>query len=233
VLDDGEARREAHGSVRQARAFDAAEAVLDRTAPRRGAEFQAHAEQPGEAEPRQPGQEGRVGFRPGVQHQRGVVRAAWCARRGRRRAARPGSWACPRAAAGRARAGGATPPRPKPDPDGAGRGSARRRFAIRAEAPVFATPGAARAYKGLDPLLSAFVAVREPRLDTRLIVAGRAGHGGCGSRFVEPAPGALLMPHRIDDATVSTSCGPPAGPSYPSAGWCRPACCWPKPSACP
>lgn len=30
----------------------------------------------------------------------------------------------------------------------------------------------------------------------------RAGNGGCGGRFVEPAPGELFLPHRIDDATV-------------------------------
>jgi glycosyltransferase involved in cell wall biosynthesis len=87
-------------------------------------------------------------------------------------------------------------------PDDVDRDAARRYFGIPDEAPVFATLGAARAYKGLDLLLRAFAAARERLPDARLVVAGRTGHPACGGRFVEPAPGVLLMPNRIDDATV-------------------------------
>jgi glycosyltransferase involved in cell wall biosynthesis len=88
-------------------------------------------------------------------------------------------------------------------PDDASRDSARRYFGIGPEAPVFVTLGAARAYKGLDLLLRAFGGVRDRRPDARLIVAGRTGlPAGAGARFVEPAPGVLLMPNYIDDATV-------------------------------
>jgi beta-1,4-mannosyltransferase len=87
-------------------------------------------------------------------------------------------------------------------PDDASRDSARRYFGIDADAPVFVTLGAARAYKGLDLLLRAFASVRERRPDARLIIAGRTGHPACGGRFAEPAPGVVLMPHYIDDASV-------------------------------
>jgi glycosyltransferase involved in cell wall biosynthesis len=87
-------------------------------------------------------------------------------------------------------------------PDDASRDSARRYLGIGAAAPVFVTLGAARAYKGLDLLLRAFAGVRERSPDARLIVAGRTGHPACGGRFVEPAPGVLLMPNHVDDASV-------------------------------
>lgn len=44
--------------------------------------------------------------------------------------------------------------------------------------------------------------MRERRPDARLIVAGRTGHPASGARFVEPAPGVLLIPNHIDDASV-------------------------------
>ena len=87
-------------------------------------------------------------------------------------------------------------------PDDASRESARRYFGIGAEAPVFVTLGAARAYKGLDLLLRAFAGVRERVPEARLIVAGRTGLPAGSGRFVEPAPGVILMPNFIDDATV-------------------------------
>lgn len=87
-------------------------------------------------------------------------------------------------------------------PDDATRASARRYFGIPAAAPVFATVGAARAYKGLDLLLHAFALARGRLPDARLIVAGRTGLSEFTGRFVEAAPGVLLMPSRIDDATV-------------------------------
>ena len=87
-------------------------------------------------------------------------------------------------------------------PDDASRESARRYFGIGAEAPVFVTLGAARAYKGLDLLLRAFAGVRERVPEARLIVAGRTGLPAGSGRFVEPAPGVILMPNFIDDTTV-------------------------------
>jgi glycosyltransferase involved in cell wall biosynthesis len=87
-------------------------------------------------------------------------------------------------------------------PDDANRESARRYFGIGAEAPVFVTLGAARAYKSLDLLLGAFASVRDRLPEARLIVAGRTGLPAGSGRFVEPAPGVVLMPNFIDDATV-------------------------------
>lgn len=87
-------------------------------------------------------------------------------------------------------------------PDDVGRGAARRYFGIGAEAPAFVTLGAARAYESLDLLLRAFASVRERLTEARLVVAGRTGQPACGARFVEPAPGVLMVPHYMDGATV-------------------------------
>ncbi len=86
-------------------------------------------------------------------------------------------------------------------PDDIGKAAARKYFGIAAEAPVFVTLGALRAYKGVEVLLDAFAAVQDTRPDARLIIAGRTGQPA-GGRFVRLRPGVLVMPRYIDDATV-------------------------------
>ncbi|WP_135469765.1 glycosyltransferase family 4 protein [Crenalkalicoccus roseus] len=86
-------------------------------------------------------------------------------------------------------------------PDDIGRAAARRYFGLDPEAPVFVTLGNLRPYKGIEVLQAAFAALRARLPEARLIIAGRSGTPAFG-RFREPSPGVLLMPDRIDDATV-------------------------------
>jgi len=86
-------------------------------------------------------------------------------------------------------------------PDDIGQTAARRYFDIAPDAPVFATLGAMRAYKGIDLLLEAFRAVQARVPSARLLLAGRA-NANTTARYVSAGPGILALPQYIDDATV-------------------------------
>jgi beta-1,4-mannosyltransferase len=86
-------------------------------------------------------------------------------------------------------------------PDDIDDSAARRYLDLCPKQTVFVCFGAMRAYKGIDALFDAFVALHHERQDVALVVAGQHGQAA-PARLARPHPGIRLLPRFIPDAEV-------------------------------